>query len=207
MSGGKTGYLYDYFLKVFPGRHKRILVYLHVISFIIVRLSRPQRQSMPELPVAWFISFSSGMACCKPCREARISTVTGIMNSKKWSDEVTELVGEAALEVLLSDQAVTTASIICALRERMRTERNRKGLSPARPPSIPLPLTRMRPAGCGLMTLPVPVRNGTPLYVPANTATEADWRGCLTGQSSPSQVFTHAIRSARVKPGGWVDRN
>lgn len=81
---------------------------------------------MPELPVAWFISFSSGMACCKPCREARISTVTGIMNSKKWSDEVTELVGEAALEVLLSDRAVTTASIICALRERMRTERNRE---------------------------------------------------------------------------------
>ncbi|VTP13851.1 hypothetical protein PUATCC27989T_01699 [Phytobacter ursingii] len=81
---------------------------------------------MPELPVAWFISFSSGMACCTPCREARISTVTGIMNSKKWSDEFTELVGEAALEVLLSDRAVTMASIICALRERMRTERNRE---------------------------------------------------------------------------------
>jgi hypothetical protein len=42
-----------------------------------------------------------------------------LMNSKERPYNLNELVGEAAFDVLLTDQPVTTASIILALRARM----------------------------------------------------------------------------------------
>jgi len=50
--------------------------------------------------------------------------VMRLMNSKERPYNLNELVGEAAFDVLLTAQPVTTASIILALRARMLTEQN-----------------------------------------------------------------------------------
>ncbi|MDV2865952.1 hypothetical protein, partial [Phytobacter ursingii] len=47
-----------------------------------------------------------------------------LMNSKEGPYNFNELIGEAAFDVLLTDQPVTTASIVHALRARMLKELN-----------------------------------------------------------------------------------
>ena len=103
--------------------------------------------------------------------------VMRLMNSKERPYNLNELVGEAAFDVLLTAQPVTTASIILALRARMLTEQNRtvKDVSPIRVQLTLLLLTQKQPVFSdrgGRRALPVHLRNSFPLYGQVNTSTD-----------------------------------
>lgn len=46
------------------------------------------------------------------------------MKNEEWLPYLTDLIGEAAMDVILNYQSVTTDSIIFALKERMQEESN-----------------------------------------------------------------------------------
>lgn len=71
--------------------------------------------------------------------------VMHLMSSKKEACDFNELVGEAVPDVLLTDQPVTTAPIMGALRRRMLTEQDKKNISHTRPSLMHSRLSRQQP--------------------------------------------------------------
>ena len=97
--------------------------------------------------------------------------VMRLMNSKERPYNLNELVGEAAFDVLLTAQPVTTASIILALRARMLTEQNSERCLAYQGAIDTLTSYVFSDRG-GRRALPVHLRNSFPLYGQVNTGTD-----------------------------------